>query len=236
MVWWIVFALVLAGFGYLVYLIYLEVRNQHHWWHDNCVTPAQTIEDIRHVAEVFRQVLEGKGITWWLDYGTLLGAWRLGETMAFDHDLDMSFLLADAPKMLACCEELQAHGIELRLENTSIYYRGRKIGDFDTWQRFGDTLCRNDPAGREGLLKVLWPLVDDFPAAWVEPPMQIRYNGEYFPCPANTARFLRRRYLTCRLHLRMVFAHKQKCWLCRAFWREVWRIWTCRTAPDIRPR
>jgi hypothetical protein len=225
--------LAIAGLAYLGYLIYLEVRNQHHWWHDDCVTPDEVRADIRHVLAIFRRVLEGKGITWWLDYGTLLGAWRLGDTLMFDHDLDISFLAEHIPLMEACRAELAAEGVELNLERTSIFYRGRKIGDAEPWTRYGDMLCRNDPAERSGLLRILWPMVDDFPAAWVAPTELIRFDGAFYPCPNRTASLLRRRYLTCRIHLRLAIPHKQRCWLCREFWRQAARIWRSREAPVI---
>lgn len=235
MLWQIIGGLLLAALLYLGYLVYLELRNQHHYWHDACVTPENVRDDIRAVLSIFREVLDGKGITWWLDYGTLLGAWRLGDTMAFDHDVDISFLAEDTPKLLACKDALAARGVDLNMERTSVFFRGRKIGDVEPWRRYGDMMCRDDPAKRDGLMKVWRPLVDDFPASWLAPTARIKFNNAFYPCPNDTAALLRRRYLTCRIHLRLVFAHKQKCWVCREFWRQVRRIWTYRGAPVIVP-
>jgi hypothetical protein len=235
MIWEILGGLLIAGLLYLAYLVYLELRNQHHYWHDACVTPADVRDDIRRVLALIRETLDGKEITWWLDYGTLLGAWRLGDTMLFDHDLDLSFLAEDRAKLVACTGALAARGIELNMERTSLFFRGRKIGDIEPWTRYGDMMCRDDPAKREGLMKFWRPLVDDFPAAWVSPTARIKFNGDLYPCPNNPAALLRRRYLTCRIHLRLVIAHKQKCWLCREFWRQARRIWNYRDAPVIVP-
>lgn len=232
---WVVAALFAGLAGAVAYVMYRELRNQHFMWHDPCVTPADTRDDIRYVLRTFRTVLEGKGIAWWLDYGTLLGAWRLGDIMAFDHDVDLSFLGTDEAKLRACAPEFAAHGITLNMERTSIFFRGRKIGDIEPWRRYGSRLCRDDPARRTGVYKYWRPLVDDFPARWIEPFWSIRFLGELYPCPSHPARFLRRRYLTCRLHLRLVIPRKQKCWRSRDFWREAWRIWRFRGAPSIVP-
>jgi hypothetical protein len=222
-----------TGLAWLGILLYFELRNQHHIWHDPCITPANRRDDIRHVLRVLHGVLAESGVTWWLDYGTLLGAWRLGDLMAFDHDLDLSFLGEDSARLAACGPALAPHGIELDLEHTRIYYRGDKIGDMESWWRHGARLCRDDPAHRSGLPKYWRPLVDDFPARWVDPVARIRFIGALYPCPNSPEAFLRRRYLTCRLHLRLVIPHKQKCWISREFWSEARRIWTYRDAPRI---
>jgi len=232
-VWIALAAAAAAGLAWLLWLVYLELRNQHHIWHDPCVTPAETRDDIRYVLDMLRRVLAGKGIVWWLDYGTLLGAWRLGDLMAFDHDLDVSFLGEHRDRLEACRPALAAVGIELNLERTSIFFRGRKIGDMEAWWRYGSRLCRDDPRTRSGIIKYFRPLVDDFPAERITPRWRIRLAGELYPCPNRPAAFLRHRYLTCRLHLRLAIPHKQKCWVSGAFWREAARIWACGTAPAI---
>jgi hypothetical protein len=222
-----------VGVCFVAYILYRELRNQHHMWHDPCVTPEATRDDIRYVLGAFREVFEGKGITWWLDYGTLLGAWRVGDAMLFDHDADVSYLAEHEPLLRQCLPELAARGIEIDLERTSIFYRGRKLGDAEKWWRHGSNLCRDDPARRTGVYRYWRPLVDDFPAAWIDPVWSIRFAGMLYPCPNHTDRFLRRRYLGCRVHLRLVIPHKQTCWTCADFWREVLRIWRFRDAPYI---
>src|SRR5690349_7113165 len=102
LVWWGIATLVVVLAGAIATILYFELRNQHHIWHDPCVTPADTMADMRTVLSQIHEVMEGRGIRWWLDYGTLLGAWRLGRIMAFDHDLDLSFLDEDEEKLRAC--------------------------------------------------------------------------------------------------------------------------------------
>lgn len=219
------FASVLA-FG--VAILYKELRHQNHIWQSPCITPAETRKEIVDVLRVFQQVLDGKGISWWVDYGTLLGAWRVNGPMAFDHDLDVSYLGEHEPKLRGCVEEFASRGVELKIERTSIFYRGRKLGDIEPWWPHGKRLCRDNPGQRVGVMKYWRPIVDDFPAHWITPFWQIRIDNAMYPCPNRPDRFLRHRYLTCRLHLRLVIPHKQKCWLCRAFWREAARIWRFR--------
>ncbi len=229
----IVVVSLLALAAAVAWVLYLELRNQHHMWHDECITPDPRREEMREVLRGFRAAFEGKEITWWLDYGTLLGAWRLGTELPFDHDVDISFLAEHEKRVRECLPLLAARGIVLDMERTSILYRGRKIGDAEPWFRHGALLCRDDPGRRSGVDRYWRPLRDDFPAHWIAPLWSIRFDGEWYPCPNHPDRFLRRRYLTCRVHLRLAIPGRQKCWTSRAFWRESLRIWRTRDAPII---
>jgi len=232
--WWWVLALAVAGAAGLAWALYLELRNQHHIWHDPCITPEDTRANLRAALHGIADVLDGTGITWWLDYGTLLGAWRLGAELPFDHDLDISYLASDIPRMRECLPALAARGIEVNIERTSIFYRGRKIGDAETWSNFGGRLCREDPSSRQGaLFRLARALRDDFPPDWVSPLWRIRFDGRWLPCPNHPDRLLRRRYLTCRLHLRLAVPGKIRCVVSLPFWREAWRIWRTRDAPTL---
>ena len=224
---------VVAVVGWLVYLVYVELRNADHVWHDPCITPGDTHDAVRYTIRAFREVADRHGITWWLDYGTLLGAWRIGRTMPFDHDADLSYLAEHRPLVEACRPELAARGIEINTDRGILFYQGRKVGDLEAWHAYGPLRCREDPATREGLLKVMRPLFDDFPTAWVTPLWRIRFEDDWYPCPNHPERLLRTRYPTCRIHLRLCFPHKQKCWISRDFWREAWRIWRSREGPVI---
>jgi hypothetical protein len=188
---------------------------------------------VLYVIRSFRQVAEGKGINWWLDYGTLLGAWRIAGQMPFDHDGDLSYAAEHRPLLEQCRDELAARGIELNTERGVMSYRGEKLVDIEPWYVFGKVRCREDPATLEGLLKVMRPLFDHFPNQWVEPTWQIEFEGDFYPCPNHPERLLLKRYPTCRLHLRLCFPHKQKCWVSGDFWRASWQIFRSRRGPVI---
>lgn len=222
-----------AAAVWIIYLIYIELRNADHVWHAPCITPPSTREDVLYVIRSFRRVAEGKGINWWLDYGTLLGAWRIAGMMPFDHDGDLSYAAEHKPLLEQCRGELAALGIELNTERGIMFYRGEKLVDIEPWCIYGKVRCREDPATRVGLLKVLRPLFDDFPPEWIEPTWRVEFEGDLYPCPNHPERLLRKRYPTCRIHLRLCFPHKQKCWVSGDFWRESWKIFRSRRGPVI---
>lgn len=224
-----------AATAKLAHMIYIELRNADHVWHAPCITPKTTRDDIIHVVRTFGRVADAHGLRWWLDYGTLLGAWRLAGQMPFDHDCDVSLLADDLHIARQCALDLSEHGIELNLERTSLFYKGEKIGDADVWYRHGDLLCREaDLSTREGLLVWLRKWYDDFPAAWVENRWEIAYEGDFYPCPSRPERLLHKRYPTCRFSLRLVFPHKQKCWFSPDFWKAAWMIFRSRRGPMYR--
>ena len=204
-----------------------------HILRDECITPPRTQANIRYMMQAFQEVMAGRQVTYWLDYGNLLGACRTGRLLPWDHDGDLCYLREDRPKLEAVASELQARGIQLELDRHGMFYQGTKV-DLESWFEHGSQLCRSDPARRNLLRAVDQGLCDDFPKAWIEPLWQIEFEGQFFPCPNHPLRLLKRRYPTYRIHPRLSIPHKQKCWVCSEFWRSAYRIWRMDYRPLIR--
>lgn len=199
-----------------------------------CMNTPQQQDDFRHVLAAFREVADAHGLTWWLDWGTLLGAWRIGDVLPYDHDADIGYLAEQRPILEGMVDDLAACGVELHLRRSILKYKGVKLADIEPWTRRGDKRQRTDPATREGIYQIHDAVWEDFPAAWVEPLWEVRFLGDWYPCPNHPERLLKHRYPTCRIHMRLVIPHRQTCWICAAFWRTVWRIWGERKAPLLR--
>ncbi len=62
-----------------------------------------------------KAALDKQGITFWLDYGTLLGAVRNGAVIPWDHDIDFGAIKneEDFPKIIAAGKELEKNGYEV---------------------------------------------------------------------------------------------------------------------------
>lgn len=65
---------------------------------------------IRALVDRVGRLLDEAGVTWWLDYGTLLGAVRHGGVIPWDKDADLGFFAEDWPKVEALREVLEAEG------------------------------------------------------------------------------------------------------------------------------
>ena len=209
------------------------------FWHDDyilreaCLNRDEEMADYRFLLLTFHEVAEARGLTWWLDYGTLLGAWRYQDVLPYDHDADVGYLAEQRPLLEQCVEEFAQRGIELSMHYSALFYKGRKMLDVYPWtRREGRLLIR--PEQREGINVALEAMFDDVPEEHVLPVWQMRFLGEWFPCPNNPERLLRHRYPTCRIHMRLVIPHRQRCWFCAGFWREAWRVWRDRSGPVLR--
>ncbi len=227
--WWL---LLLAGVVGVGRLVKDALKHSRHVFHDECITPAAVQDDLRHVLLAFHTAATEQGLTWWLDYGTLLGAWRLGDILAFDHDADVGYLASEKELLAACAPTLATFGVTLNADRGTLYYGGRKLCDIDPWWPSGDVLVRG-PRPSNPLLRFLEAWHNDFPSAWLAPRWRIRFLGRWFPCMNHPARRLLRLYPTCRLHLRLCIPHRQRCWVCPDFYREAWRIWRSRAGPVL---
>ncbi|MCM2255633.1 MAG: LicD family protein [Vicinamibacteria bacterium] len=199
---------------------------------DPCITPEERRAGIAFMVRTFHEVVSQHPVRYWLDYGNLLGAVRSGRMLPWDHDGDISFRAEDRPALEACADELARHGIELNLNRTAIFHRGLTV-DVEPWIERDGLLVHGEPELRRGIRRYHDAWFDDFPTAWVEPLWQIRFEGALLPCPNDPERFLRKRYLTYRLHKWCFFPHKVPCVLCVDFWREAWRIWRSGYRPEI---
>lgn len=59
---------------------------------DQCMTAPKTLRDMQQIAVDTSSALKEIGITHWLDWGTLLGAYRFAAPMPYDDDVDFGLL------------------------------------------------------------------------------------------------------------------------------------------------
>jgi len=72
--------------------------------------------DERQAIEVLQEVktfLENHDVTFWLDYGTLLGAARNGKFIPWDHDIDIGIWKNDVDTLAPSLKELETKGYSL---------------------------------------------------------------------------------------------------------------------------
>lgn len=208
------------------------LSESQHVWRDECLTSLDTHAHLLYMLDRFHVAMAAREVTWWIDYGTLLGAWRTGRLLPWDHDLDISYLASDREALESAAEELAAAGITLNLDHYGMFYRGTKL-DLEPWIRRGDKLVRVEPNSRDWLRNLHDAAFDDFPASWIEPLWAIELEHRVVPCPQEPGRLLRRRYPTHRVHPRLSFPHKQRCWVCVGFWQGAWRIFRSTYEPVV---
>lgn len=68
-------------------------------YNDDCFTSESQISSLRNLLVNVTRLLNSAGVTYWLDYGTLLAAVRDGELIPWDHDADIGYFATDSGKI-----------------------------------------------------------------------------------------------------------------------------------------
>jgi phosphorylcholine metabolism protein LicD len=165
---------------------------------------------IRELLSVVADILDKAKVEYWIDQGTLLGAYRSGKFIARDSDADIAIRNEehfDLLLNLLTTELPNAYGCERK---------GSHCKGYRIWLKDGGTF-RGSYEGRE----IEWPLVacdamfysynenDDtyiqqyegfgvdtflFPPNVIFPLGQVEFENRMYPCPAETERYLEIQY------------------------------------------
>lgn len=73
-------------------------------------TPECCVKWIRQILKDVGALLDGAGIRWWIDYGTVLGYVRNGGLIPWDKDTDLGILAEDRQKLLDLRPEIEKLG------------------------------------------------------------------------------------------------------------------------------
>jgi hypothetical protein len=176
-----------------------STRACDYWnWGTGAVRPPCCTEHLLELISFTSDLLTRHGIVHWLDYGTLLGAVREGEMIAWDGDADFSILQRQEHAVLSLAEDFAAAGH--RLERPSLWrghegvirilYSEANAAQLDLfiWET------------QDGMLLPLegtdeaWPGMASrlaFPERFITPLGEVSLHGRRFPAPAPCHEFLR---------------------------------------------
>ena len=158
----------------------------------------------RHCEELLLKVgeiLDEEGITYWLNYGTLLGAYRDNAFIPHDYDMDLGVYLEDYARIVPLMEK---HGLKLKdhyrfnsWENPENYaYRFEWKGvylDFNFYIREGNMvhtylpLFLPDESYGPGCHAKVLAEYNEYPFTGVK---SMPFLGKMFSVPENTEEFL----------------------------------------------
>jgi lipopolysaccharide cholinephosphotransferase len=137
---------------------------------------------------IMRDVLAKRGIPLFLNFGTLLGALRERDFIAFDDDADLEIYERDESLFLACLPELESRGLVMfgKNEDQSLYkFRGR-----------GERLDLFVARERKTLFGRVWDIEgrSSVPAHHLDTLEEIDFLGHAFKIPADSQALVRNLY------------------------------------------
>ncbi|EDO30046.1 predicted protein [Nematostella vectensis] len=158
-------------------------------YNDECYLPQDKLNNLRYAIKTICETMDAHNMTYWLDYGTLLGAVRRGDVLPWDGDADISFL-RDQEKYVVHEELIKIHSIQSN--ELQANYKGLSI-DYVRWEEIEGSysgqkqtlLHKYYPSfvlKNENML-VLWNHeLDTFPKAWWPPKY---HSATHVPGPTS---------------------------------------------------
>lgn len=186
-------------------------------YNDECFMPDDKRRILRIMVQNISKAFNKHGVQYWLDYGTLLGAYRTGDILRHDHDADISLLLSSDPG--EAFRDLAKIGI---VANGLVAKLGPVSLDFVRWKPVNTTIHGKT----EVMLHKFYPSwvkdnmvvryhhkLETFPQSWVIPSQKIKFQGVDVAVPNPPERLLSFRYPYTFGTFGVQFPYKWKCWV-----------------------
>eukprot|EP01135_Chromosphaera_perkinsii_P006650 Nk52_evm52s554 gene=Nk52_evmTU52s554 len=152
---------------------YMDAERFERVFYGKCYTPKEHLDSVRKQMEVFSASLEKENLTYWVDYGTALGAWREKDIILWDHDADMSFFEKDQKKVERIYSSL---------------FGGKSGGDINRyyWKEQNGMLRR--------IHRGLFSPLDAFNSSYVEHTETCEFGTFHVQCPRDLGSFVKVRF------------------------------------------
>ncbi|KAL8571135.1 hypothetical protein ACOMHN_010596 [Nucella lapillus] len=204
---------------YLVLMLHLRVLPKASGaYNEDCFLQEARKERMRFVLRHVVQFLNEENATYWLDFGTFLGAIREGDIIAHDGDMDVSRLAndlqADRRMMSRFTDKMREVGIEG--SEMTAKYQDVQV-DMFRWQT-------DNSSSQRPWIRIYYPFVPawrlaevisnfffppDFSSDLLFPLRKISVVGVYANIPNRIIDYLKHRY---PLTWYVTFPYKWKCW------------------------
>lgn len=188
-----------------------------------CYLTKQEQGELRHILRHLVTIFDDMNVTYWLDYGTLIGALRYGDIMSYDTDGDIAFLMNEFYKQQKVNERLRRFDISYSM-GTSYFGRARygtMWVDVTRWRVHSE---KSDGMEGELLVKDLTSQdeknrdfysrhkdeSEEFPLLWMQPRRTVKFLNGTAKIPNEAEKLIRHRY---PYSYRFNVPYKFKCWI-----------------------
>ncbi|XP_077994697.1 uncharacterized protein LOC144448355 [Glandiceps talaboti] len=186
-----------------------------------CYLTNEEIQDLRFMLKSTTNVLEEMNVTYWLDYGTLIGAVRNGDIMRHDSDGDISIITTQLYEELK--EKMEQNRLRLTSTRENGFYRVRRADrhqalhvDIFSWDVI-EGLCDQKPCKKvamtRGFKKGVQIAVKEYetiPLSWILPQTEIDFADFKVKIPNRAVDVLKNRY---PVTYGWTVPYKIRCWL-----------------------
>ncbi|KAL9966392.1 hypothetical protein ACROYT_G024455 [Oculina patagonica] len=186
-------------------------------YNEECYLSDEKHRTLRIMLQNITRVFDKFGVQYWLDYGTLLGAYRTGDILPHDHDADISFILKT--ESFDAYKELRRLGMKA---GGLIAIFGNVTVDFVRWKPVNMTVHGKTevmlhkyypPWVKDNFILEYHHTLEAFPQSWVVPPTRINFLGVNVSIPNSPERLLAFRYPYTYGTFGFQFPYKWKCWV-----------------------
>jgi len=186
-----------------------------------CFATNSTRLKVRHMLFSFHEVMREENLTYWIDYGTLLGSVRRGSMIPYDHDADAGYLLQDILEIGLRVAPVLKHKYGVYLDEgrpVQMRYKGARV-DLFAMATYPD-IDREIPKGK-GLLtltRAFYRVSESFERTYADtetndilPTRKCPFENGWLMCPNKPEVILRTRYPYTYPWLKIPF--KLRCYL-----------------------
>ncbi|XP_078360333.1 ribitol 5-phosphate transferase FKRP-like [Oculina patagonica] len=190
---------------------------------EECYLTKQEQDQLRHILRHVITIFDDMNVTYWLDYGTLIGALKSGDILSYDTDGDVAFLVNEYYKPQEVRDRLRE--FEIIYGYGESYFSRAKYGtmwvDVTRWTVHdgifdgrSTKLASKDLSNRDDVSRDFVNRYRDenekFPFQWIQPRKTIKFLNITAKVPNEAEKLIRHRY---PYTYRFSVPYKFKCWI-----------------------
>ncbi|XP_046369770.2 uncharacterized protein LOC124144427 isoform X1 [Haliotis rufescens] len=139
----------------LFYLHFTVLPRSMGYYNNRCYLSREEINNMKYLLTQVSAAFNRQNVTYWLDFGTLLGVWKTGEIIRYDGDIDIgrhfTGTTADAHMIQETRKLLNQFNVTI--DDFQAKYKG-SVADLFRWETYGNVSTK--------MLRKWYPFVEHF--------------------------------------------------------------------------